>query len=202
MLVYLDDQRVDCPGLTPMHALDTARAAAATSGRLIIEVRVDGELWDGDADAAVAGRPAAMVAFRTVEPKVLVRSAWRDLVELSGSVAQAQQDTAAKLQAGDIPGAMSELHGVLEAWQTIQRGVCEGAALLSVEPEEVLAGVTTTTGKDGSTLFPELVVELKKIHQAVSDQNWPDLADFLLDEMGDVAESWRTTLSTLEARLA
>ena len=196
MQVFVDQNVIPCDGQTPLAALNIARVMVQHQKRVIIEVRVDGQDWDGDADSLVASKPAGTVAFRTAGAKELVTSAWNDLSALIAEIGDSQRATADKLQSGDVPAAMAELHGVLEAWQIVERGVREGAALLDIEPEELMA----MTGRE--TLLPTLVRELKKIQTAVADQSWPDLADFMIDEMGEMAEAWRLALSELAEKLS
>jgi len=196
MQVFVDQSVIPCDGQTPLAALHVARVVVQQQERVIIEVRVDGQDWDGDADSPVAGRPAGTVAFRTAGAKELVTSAWHDLSDLVGQIGDSQRAAASKLQSGDVPAAMAELHGVLEAWQVVERGVREGAAILNIEPEELMA----MAGRE--TLLPGLVMELKKIQTAVAEQSWSDLADFLIDEMGEMAGKWQVALGELADKLS
>lgn len=196
MQVFVDQSVIPCDGQTPLAALHVARVAVQQQERVIIEVRVDGQDWDGDADSPVAGKPAGTVAFRTAGAKELVTSAWHDLSALVEQIGDSQRAAANKLQSGDVPAAMAELHGVLEAWQIVERGVREGAAILNVEPEELMA----MAGRE--TLLPGLVVELKKIQTAVAEQSWSDLADFMMDEMSEMAGKWQAALGELADKLS
>jgi len=199
MHVYLDNQRLDARHAhTVIAAVAAAREVAEVSGRIIIELTVDGQSWADDTlhTSPAAQEPAGEVRILSAEPKALVSNALRDLAEVVDQVRELQCSAALALAQGNVTDALDELGEAIAGWDMICRGVTDGLALMSIDAEG--SSISTAAGERPlGVCVGELKHHLVELRNGVQTQDWSSLADILEGEMSEQADRWHGILSQL-----
>ncbi|MFG0328539.1 MAG: hypothetical protein ACF8PN_01460 [Phycisphaerales bacterium] len=198
MQVFLDDRPLETDATTLTDALESARGAAESEGRLIVDVLLDNEPLDESqiVEAAEYDLGAAELKCYSVEPYSFVRQTFDQVVAALDQISALQRDTAEKIQAGDLKAAMEQLGATIELWDHAQMGVQGGAALVGLD----LDAVRTDDGSITEAI-QELADRLRDIRSAVESGDWVALSDCLGYEMGPVSEQWRGMLNELSRRV-
>lgn len=201
MRVFLDEQAIEIQraggsdGQTPdsvAAAIAAARAAAQANGRVIIDVRVNGERLDDDALDSPSDSPAGDIEFKcfSADPRQLVAESFVDVSLALEGARPAQREAADSLQTGNLEAAFEQLAGALEVWDAVHRVTEQGPALLGV----TLASLHPSGGsieKDLATLS----ATLQQVRDAVGTQDWSTLADLLGHDLDDAACRWARLLA-------
>lgn len=193
MRVLLDDLPLLLPpgAATLEGALDAARAAASSRGRIITEVWADGEALSGDALGAL-DRSALEVRLTSESPLDLVRATLLDAAEALEDVREAQRLAADLINAGEPDKAAARLSDAIHAWEDIRTALDSGGRLLgrdlAAEPEI-------------EALIADLTTRLGSIQALLRVSDWAALADELAFDMDEHASRWRAGLIGLSGML-
>jgi len=200
MRVFLDDQRIDIPGPAQAGsvaaAISAARSTANASGRVIVDILVDGERLDEEALESPSTKPAGDIELKcfSADPRQLVAESFADVSRALTDARTVQKEAAAALQTGRLDAAFDGLSSVLEVWDAVHRVTEQGPALLGV-PLSAIAG-DSSIQKDLS----DLSATLTQLRSVVANQDWPTLADLLECELDDAAQRWSELLSAFAQR--
>jgi hypothetical protein len=199
MMVFVDDKPVDLEGEALGELLFHAQQQAKADGRVIVEVRVDGQLVIGDEllrrrGDVIAG---ADVRLTSADPLALASETLYGLRGHLERAGQMQQEAAELLQQDDLPQAMGRIGKAIEVWQHSSPAVLQIAELVGIDCQ--------TLEVHGQT-FPELTEALMKrltdMRDLLMSRDSVALADSLMYEWPDAVEQWRGVVDALLDRVA
>lgn len=199
MHVLLDDKTVPVEEATFAAAMDAGRREAERRGRVLVEVRVDGqpapENWL-DAPEAEQCRPSE-VRFVSADPVSLVRVTLLEVADALEKSRSVQQRAAELIQEGRLDLAMNPLAEAVGAWSNVQQAVSNGAALLGLDPPALEAA----TGRPLGTMIEDLADHLRRLKAAIQGEDWTTVADILGYDMDDRCVSWGEAIRGLAANI-
>jgi len=200
--VSLDGRLLDAPCATLGDALRAGVEAARSQGRIVVEVKADGQRI---ADEALADTANALPGIGTIEllsahPRELVEQSLRDAVGAM-ELAANEQDTAADLiQEGKAAQAMDHLRPAFTAWQGVRDVVDRSAALLGVDLATLrLPGIDDDQGFGPAAV--ELRTHLRALRDAMEQEDWSAMTDTLMYDMAAQTQRWRTLLTAFAAHV-
>lgn len=197
MQVYLDDAPIGESVLTLAEAIELGRVAAAESGRIIVEVRADGERVSdeslGDPSELAREGFAGEVQLVSEDPKSLVRAAMTDAACALGRLRTTQAQAAELIHSGRVESAVEELRAILLCWEQ---------AKMTMEQSAELVGPLPIDQEGMKGLAGSLSDRLRVVRQSLEAQDWSTLADELEFELDETADRWRTALLEVAEKLA
>lgn len=199
MRVLLDGEPLPAgPAGTVREALSAAAAATEKSGRMIVEVSVDGAVWDQQQiHAELSGASGAEeVRLTSCDARELVIAAYRDAATALGEADALQREAADLIQADRRAEAMDTLNRAIQIWQSVQRAV-----LMGLQAEAVPAPATPLLERRLTDAIERLNRQLTIIRDALQCDDPVGVSDTLLYELPDVVHEWRSLLHELEAPL-
>jgi len=195
MRLIMDGQTVadDVAGVS--QAIDLARDKAAQLGRLIIEVKADGQPADGlldtlPEDAAGVGELGVV----TADKGAFLGETLHDAKDALDRVRVDQKQASGMIDQGQVQDAMDSLRGVIEGWQSVRTVVEQSAMLLEVDLHTFDLG-----GVPAAETVAGFAGDLVGLRDAVSNEDWSALGDVLGFELEERAESWNGLLDALIA---
>jgi len=196
MKVLLDDTPcdIDAQGLGP--AISAAATMAEQQGRMIVEVRVDGETWSAEQLDGLSEHTAAVaeVHLTTASTDDLIRQTIADSINSLDGVDSLQREAAALIEADRIEEAMQPLRNALTGWGGVQQAVSMIAAALGLDLDQI-----EVDGTPVPTIVTGLHEQLQIIAHALTKQDPVGLADTLQYELPPVVQQWRDLLTKLGA---
>lgn len=194
MDVFIDNDAF----VTQQSALDRIIAEAAEhvkpSGRIIVEVRLDGRtLSDADlTEAQPRDADADEVQLITADPYELARQTLLEVRDRLDDAREAQQRAAEKLQADNAAEAMDDIRVAMEVWQQAQDSALKSAQLLDLPLDSLQAD-----GKSVSQIITLLAGRLAQLRDQLNARDWFGLADTLGYELDAAATQWAAMIDTV-----
>ncbi len=187
------------PGATLAQALAQAALRLRESKRIIVEVRVDGEVLPGEAlrargEESLAGR---RVEMETAQPRELAGAALGQLRSELDEARVLHESAAGKLQRGRWEDAVGDLRAALGHWQRVQAGVGQCLKLLG-------AGLLRAGDGPDLDLAPaldELAVRLRGLMESVRQRDTVAMADALVYEWPAAIDRWHELLEAMSQRI-
>jgi hypothetical protein len=204
MRAYLDARPLTLDRPTIAGAIDAARRAAEATGRVIVEVKVDGQLLDGPAladpadDATPAGADHPEVELTSADPVALVAGVFLQAADEIDRIRGVQTDAATAVCQGRLADALGMLSEITATWDQARRAVEDGPGLL-LGPHA--ARFAQACGPKVEAAAAGLSRELAGLKGVLLAQDWPALADTLEGTMADRANEWSSMLRELSAQL-
>ena len=198
MRVLLDDQPCDVDGDSVAAALDQLAADVEASGRLIVEVVVDGTAWTQQQLSSETNLATSPDEIRLISAprNELIRQV---LSDATGELEVIQNDTqraAESLERGDRADAMQSLIQSFERWQLVH----QAAALCFQTADVTLAGLDVD-GTPAAEHSANLAERLGTVRDALTAGDDVELSDILQYELPEVITGWRSVLNALDAHL-
>lgn len=189
MKVFLDQSELTVEHPSMATALEAARAAAQRSGRVIIEVKLDGRAVPDEqlVDPSPSPLQADRLDFLSTDPNALVRTTLLDVADALAATRDLQAKAAEALQTGEFKDAFTSLNDVVSTWSHARRAIVEGPALLGLSTEQVDA---RRGGSDISDGAARLTAALTELRTSLQSQDWSTLADLLSGELDELAGVW------------
>jgi len=185
--VLLDGSPLTCRESTLAGAIEAGRAAAGN--RLIVEVRVDGNLVNPHEVIAGYGT-VQRIEMVSADPGALARCTLHDAADALEAIASVQADAAGLLQTGDTDRAMGLLDRVRETWgavvQTVE--VIRTSGLLGTEGDSVVGNLAAAGNQ------AKLNTCLRTMIDALGAKDDAALADILAYDLRQLAEEWIASL--------
>jgi hypothetical protein len=180
-------------------ALAVANAAARARGRLLVEVRVDGQtLTDAElVDDDALGRPAEHIECTTADAAALVTDALSGALDALGTAESMQREAAAKLQADQPRAAMETLQVALTLWSQVHHAVHCTEEVLQADLRRMQFADHTAEEH-----IEALTTRLQALRSALVSQDVVALSDALLYDWPDLTIQWRQFLSELRDLVA
>ncbi len=198
MRVYLDDSELSGPIPTLSLAIESARTAAASRGRVIVEARADGAPIADDIlehPDALVSQPQS-VQFLSADPRAMVRVALLDAAEALERARDDQTGVVAALDGGDVESARRSLDLVLTAWGACVATVRDGGSLLGLDMSRPVGGSHAPR-----TRVAELSASLLEVKRCIGAQDWAGLSDVVGDDLERHAGEWDAMLKALAETL-
>ena len=194
MDVFIDNDAF----VTQQSTLDRIIAEAAEhvkpSGRIIVEVRLDGRtLSDADlTEAQPRDADADEVQLITADPYELARQTLLEVRDRLDDAREAQQRAAEKLQADNAAEAMDDIRVAMEVWQQAQDSALKSAQLLDLPLDSLQAD-----GRSVSQIITLLAGRLAQLRDQLNARDWFGLADTLGYELDAAATQWAAMIDTV-----
>ena len=194
MEIYLDNDRFETGAATLGGVIDAAGVVLAERGRIVVEVRLDGETLDADrlTDLQDQVPPAEELQLISAEPGALSRVTLLEARDALVRAGRQQQSAAERLQADDLPAALKEVRQVLAVWSQARMAVdlsvkMTGLALESIEVD----------GRTAEQIIAHLADLLTELKEQLAGQDWIGLADTLAYPLGEAVEQWSAMIDAL-----
>jgi len=197
MDIYLDNAPLDVPVGPLGRMLDSARSTLPEAGRMIVEVRLDGEALSSEQleQQATVEPTAEEVQFITAAPAQLAREALHEVADALNRAVEQQQQAAEALQQDRTQEAMDPLREVIRIWSQTQQAVVQSAALLGVDLDAMSLDADTP---------PDLIAatgeHLRAVRDQMQQQDWLALADTLGYDLAELVPRWHALLEALGQR--
>jgi hypothetical protein len=199
MRILLDDHHTTLHADTIAMALQEAAALAERSGRMIVEVEVDGIAW-GEEDLACAehvARSAQEVRFATAHPAELLRDTLAHATDAVLNAEEIQRNAARLLQANRDGEGLQGLLESLAIWGSVQTAVARGLELGIVTREGLRCD-----GIDLDGAIAALDRQLRALRDAMQSQDPTAVSDCLMYEFPQTAKRFAETLAAMTAAVA
>ncbi len=194
MQIWIDTEQVETSD-TIEQALDTARAHAEQTGRLIVEINADGKPLDDSLfeNPAASTPDIAELRFVTVDPIAFMNQTLDD-TRLSLESTKAEQIVvASQIQSGELSNAIELLGPVLEGWHAVRDVVDQLSALAGVDLHTLdIDGVSATECING------LAKALGEIRDALANEDWSSMGDLLEYNLDEQASTWMSLIDALQ----
>ncbi len=198
MRIVLDDHELDEVSGGAAEALESARLACESQGRIITDVFLDDRRLDGpDLDDLARDNPAGTVLRCTsTDPLNLVAETFEYAAEALRQVSASHDAIAEHFQAGRFAEGLSELQEALSLWNSVRQGVEQGCLLIGLDIEQWRSEEPAV-----AKALNSLADRLEEIRRSISSQDWSSLADTLGYEMQPVVDDWQAFVERLGERV-
>jgi len=199
MRILLDDRETTLRAETVGVALQEAATLVERTGRMIVEIEVDGIAW-GEEDLASpehSQRGASEIRLQTAHPAELLRDTFTHATEAVLNAEEIQRAAAKLMQANREGEGLQQLLEALAIWGSVQTAVSRGLELGVVSREKLAAeGIDL----DGAILA--LDGQLRSLRAAMTSQDTAAVCDCLLYEFPTTTRRFAETLAGIAASLA
>ncbi len=195
MAIYLDDERLlDIEATDLGSVIESASCQLECAGRIVVEVKIDGESLIGEEVAKRSDDPVVdhEVRLYSANPKTLVLATLEQVREQLAEALKLQEQAAGKLQQDEPSEALKQLSQSIDIWLQLQQAVYQSSRLLGVNLDELEL-------EQGSVpeMTDELVNRLKEMKDLVTNNDTVGLADMLAYEWPDIAKRWDCMIEKL-----
>lgn len=191
MRVLLDGELLnDRSPATVCEALNAASGLTNKQGRMIIEVKVDGIVWDDrKIDAEMSNMTTAgEVNLQSCNALEMVSTTFRDAAEALKMADSLQREAAELIQGDRRDAAMEPLSEAIKIWQYVEKAVLLGL--------EYSGGAKVNPGLEAeiSDAIKHLNRHLTCIRDALQSDDPIGISDTLLYDLPEVVQQWRSML--------
>lgn len=192
--VILDDVELDQQCESIEEAIRAVAGEAGRSGRLIAEVRLDGEvLGPEQIDDLMEGRAEGRVLeCRSADALTQITEVIEACLNTLERISAIQHEATDHFQAGRQQEALSSLTECLELWDNLQNGVVN--ILQALGTDEAAYRQASETAE---TAISALTGTLRTIRHAAEAGDWVAVSDTIGYEMDPVIEAWQEMLSEI-----
>jgi hypothetical protein len=199
MTIYIDDEMADLPGDDLAALLDAAQSLLEPTGRVVVEVQLDGRPLTGEELEQRQGEPITDADLRlySADPKALAAQTLEQVRERLQH-ALVLQEQAADLFQHDEPGqALGKIAEAVEVWMQAQQVVSYSAALIQLDLAEMIVDDTPLT-----TFTDQLIDKLRSLKELITHNDSVGLADALSYEWPQVVQQWDRLLGEMAQAMA
>lgn len=171
-------------------AIEAAALRAREQGRIVVEVRVDGQPVEANAIDHASDEPLGdkHVEMISTDPASLVRVTLFDAADAMDGSQDEHAACAEMIHRGEITQAMGALAQLLATWQAVREAIIQGGAAMG----QNLAAYAGEGKLNERT--EALSKQLDALKRAVADDDLPALADLLEEDLRTEAGLWADTL--------
>ncbi len=193
MKVFLDERPLEGGGGSLTAALRAGARAAVSSGRIIVEARLDGrtllpEELSGESDGSAAAAEGEL-RLTSTDTGALVRVTLFEAADSLGRLVIEQGATADLVRSGRLGEAHERLTGISGVWQAV-RDALAGAI-------EALGGESALRRMGSPPDTAGLVLALNELSRGVRAQDWSAVGDVLGYDLCEQAAGWQSSLRAL-----
>jgi len=173
--------------------LAAARDQLAPAGRVVVEVRVDGQSVTGPAlDDEEPTPPDSDIRVYSAKPGDLVVGVLEDVRTQLAEAQTTQQKAAELLQQDDPAEAMGLVKQSIDAWLQAQQAVGQSALLLKMDLGAIKIEEQTVLER-----MNELVGSLTELKDAIVASDFVAVADAMAYEWPQITERWDAALGAI-----
>ena len=197
MKVLLDETPCEIDAANIGEAVAAVVGIAEQSGRLVVEVLVDGNALSEDdlQESTRLESKADEIQVLTTTMETLLHETFIEAVAALEGTAKSQTDAARLLQSGDASGGMNELVNALETWTGIRDAVVKGLELAELDPRGIdVDGIPLTKA------ISDLQGCLETLKNTMIADDLAATCDCLLYDLPPVNDAWSTVLAGLARR--
>lgn len=198
MKVLLDSQPLAIDRGTLGDLIDAAQAALGGGGRVIVEVRFDGDIVGAAAMDERMDQPveASVVELESADPRALTQETLGQVASALNAVRDEQEQAAALYRSDQANEATEHAREALGVWQQAQATVMHAAQLLQLDLDRMTVGDQTVPA-----LIEGLVEQLRAFREQLQAGDWLGVADTLEFELADAAERWSLLIAELQRQI-
>jgi hypothetical protein len=191
---FIDDIPFACSARDLGSIIAAAQQQVDPTGRIIVEVRLDGRPVDDEILAKPASSPltAHEVQFITARPADLVGEALLSAATMLEEVRATQREAADLLTTDEPAKALEHIRASLQAWQHAQQSVQQSAALLQINLDTL-----NVNGQQVAAIIDDLAAKLSNIHKQIVSSDWVALSDSVGYDLDTSAQVWVELLNML-----
>ena len=195
MRVWLDDKALEAGATSIGEAIEGAAVLARQEGRMVVEVRVDGELWNEQQLASAAARAGQAGEVRCVseDPRALVCETLSGAALKLEEADELQRRAAELIQADRRADAMAKLGDALSIWLSVHDVVARSAQALDLDLTSIQVGDGTVRD-----CVDRLNRQLRSLRDLLAADDPVGLADSLMYELPESVAQWREALQVME----
>ena len=196
MAVYLDEQEIVPESNDLQSALDKAEDMLEGKGRIVVEVKIDGELILGEDfdDVGDVDTEAKQIDFLSGDPDELADEALRELLASLDEVRTLQVEAAEHFQQDLVQEAMGKISACIVVWQQVIHGISLVSPIKGIDLE-----VDEYEGKPILELVGRLSDRLIDLKSMIESGDTLGLADVLVYEWPEAIDSWEKFVGWLLA---
>lgn len=197
MRVWIDNTELETTD-SVRDALDQARALSEQSGRLIIDIVADGELFDITQIDDLPTDSAGIDELRltTTDQVAFLVEVLTNARESLALVREDQGTAADHLRTGEIQPAAEALHAVLSGWQAVGDIVGQSAELADIDLTSFEFG-----GCKAYDCVTQLGRSLGEIRTNFEQEDWSSLGDTVEYDLDEQAQRWDAMIGALTERV-
>lgn len=201
MEAFLDGKPLVIPRPTLACALTVGVDAARAAGRIVVEVRGDGQVLGDDTLASPSDEPGGVtrVELMSADPRALVRVTLGDAIDALRGLVGEQVRLAELVHTDQLQLAAGGLQDVFKTWHTVKDVVAQSGALLDIELSDLDVGCEHGTLGQASN---RLLVYLRGVKGSLEREDWSALADILEVNLSEEAQRWEGLLTALSAHVS
>jgi hypothetical protein len=198
MPTFVDDSAVALEGSNLNELLGAAQQHLAPSGRVVVDVVVEGESLDGEqlGEPEKINTEGREVRLYTADPAELAVSTLRQVRQRLTEAEQIQKQAAELLQQDQPSEALQQVSAAVEVWLQTQQAVQHSAELLQLDLNEM-----TVDGAAVSAIVQQLADQLHQLKDTLNDGDTVGLADALAYEWPETVQQWDRLVQTLIERI-
>ncbi len=196
MEAFLDGKPLAIARPTLACALADGVDAARAAGRIVIEVRGDGQTLGDDTLASPSDVPGSYRAVHmfSADPRALVRVTLGDAIDALRGLVGEQVRLAELVHTDQLQLAAGGLQDVFQTWHTVKDVVARSGALLDLDLSVLDVGSEFGTLGQASN---RLLVYLRGVKGSLEREDWSALADILEVNLSEEAQKWEDLLTAL-----
>ena len=187
MAIYLDDQPAQLQGDHLGEVLTKASESLAVDGRVLVEVKIDGEVITGeDLDKHQASQiDQSEIHLASADRKELAVTTLTQVREQLPRAGALHEQAAEELQADNPAEALTYIAESIEVWMMTQEAVLGSAGVVGLGLDEV-----KVNGEPMSGFTEELIQQLHGLKDLITSKDTVALADALAYEWPAVVLRW------------
>ena len=191
--IHIDDQPATLPATSMRELLAAVSESLAPSGRVVVEVKVDGESITGPAlDDDQPTDQASDIRVYSAKPSDLVVGILEEVRSGLAAASEMQQKAADHLQQDEPAQAMDLVKESINAWLQAQQAVGQSAQLLQLDLQAI-----QVEGQSVIERMNELIASLNELKDIVVANDFVALADALQYEWPDITDRWDGAINAI-----
>jgi hypothetical protein len=194
MTVFVDDQPAALTGQTLEALLAAARDHLAASGRVVVDVVMDGEALTETqlSQPEQVTTDGAEVRLYTADPAELAVDTLEQVKARLGEAAQMHERAAELLQQDQPSEGLQKVAEAIEVWLQTQQAVQHSGELLGLD-----LGQMSIDGRAMSDVTSDLAQQLRSLKDMLESGDTVALADALAYEWPETVQQWDRLVQTM-----
>ena len=194
MTIYLDDKPVELAGDNLDTLLSAAKDQLAPTGRVVVEVQIDGEVIAGNDLDQCQDAPASASELRlySANPSSLAITTLQQIRELLEDARNAQNQAAELFQQDKQDEAMQQVVAAIGVWQQAQQVILQSVQLLNIDIES-----KSVDGQSVAEITNSLIEQISDLKDLLVSNDTVGLADVLAYEWPENINHWQLFITEL-----
>jgi len=187
MAIFLDEKPAQLAGTSLGEVLAQASEGLAVDGRVLVEVKIDGEVILGDNLGEKQGDEivGSEVHLTSADPKLLAVTTLGQVREQLPLATKLHEQAADHFQADNPSEGLKHIAEAIELWMVTQEAVLGSAGVVGLGLDEV-----KVEGEPISGFTDELIEQLQGLKDLITSKDTVALADALAYEWPAIVQRW------------